>query len=129
MTDDATTQAAVQTISKDHGRLDILVNNAAVSAINPPLREQMRQAFDANATGPEILTAVLLSLLQKYTLFHRVINISSAAGSISRRLDPQNPLYNVEEQHVQYRASKAALNMVTACQRIECKLLGINVFA
>ncbi|CAD0100762.1 unnamed protein product [Aureobasidium mustum] len=129
VTDDATIQAAAQTISKNHGRLDILVNNAAVSAMNPPLREQMRQAFDTNATGPAILTAALLPLLQKSTMSPRVINISSGVGSISRRLDPQNPRYNAKEQHVQYRASKAALNMVTACQFVEYKPLGIKVFA
>ncbi|KAG9752127.1 hypothetical protein KCU73_g6178, partial [Aureobasidium melanogenum] len=119
VTDDATIQAATKTISESHGRLDILVNNAALLAMNPPLREQMRQAFDTNATGPTILTAALLPLLQQSTLSPRVINIFSGAGSISRRLDPQNPLYNSKEQHVQYRASKAALNMVTACQFVE----------
>ncbi|KAK6002939.1 hypothetical protein QM012_000784 [Aureobasidium pullulans] len=129
VTDDATIQAAAQTISKDHGRLDVLVNNAAVSAMSPPLREQMRQAFDTNATDPAILTAALLPLLQKSTLSARVINISSGAGSISRRLDAQSPMYNVKEQHVQYRASKAALNMVTACQFVEYKPLDIKVFA
>lgn len=129
VTDDATIQNVAEAIGKDHGRLDILVNNAAVSAMNPPLREQMRQAFDTNATGPAVLTAALLPLLQKSTLSPRVVNISSGVGSISRRLDPQNPRYNAKEQHVQYRASKTALNMVTACQFVEYKPLGIKVFA
>jgi NAD(P)-dependent dehydrogenase (short-subunit alcohol dehydrogenase family) len=57
----------------------------------------------------------------------RIVNISSGAGSINRRLDPSSALYKF--QGYQYRASKAALSMVTACQWVEYGPAGIKVFA
>jgi NAD(P)-dependent dehydrogenase (short-subunit alcohol dehydrogenase family) len=46
-------------------------------------------------------------------------------GSIGRKLDPSTPLHKVGA--VQYRASKTALNMVTACQFVEYGEMGIKV--
>ena len=46
-----------------------------------------------------------------------VVNVTSGAGSISLRLDPNNSFYKTK--HDQYRVSKTALNMVTACQITE----------
>ncbi|KAL5041057.1 hypothetical protein BDW71DRAFT_201667 [Aspergillus fruticulosus] len=130
VTDDTTIRAAAQGVQEAYGRLDILVNNAAVGAMmNPPrLREQMRIAFDTNATGPAVVTSVFGPLLLQSTAgaARRIINITSGAGSIARRLDPSSPIYNM--QQVQYRASKAALHMVTACQTVEYEPQGVKVF-
>ncbi|KAL1967372.1 hypothetical protein VTN77DRAFT_3156 [Rasamsonia byssochlamydoides] len=127
VTQDDTIERAATTVQRDHGKLDILVNNAAISAMTPPLRQQMRDAFDTNATGPAIVTQAFAPLLRKSTASPRIVNISSGAGSINRRLEPSSPIYKVQE--VQYRASKAALNMVTACQFVEYGPAGIKVFA
>ncbi|KAF2685273.1 putative short chain dehydrogenase/reductase [Lentithecium fluviatile CBS 122367] len=124
MTDDDTISRAASTVEENHGKLDILVNNAAVALPPGNDREQLRTAFDTNATGPYILTKVLLPLLQKSTSA-RVINISSGVGSMGRKLDPSSPLH--KHSGVQYRASKAALNMVFACQFVEYGDLGIKV--
>ena len=127
VTDDNTINRAAADVEKAHGRLDFLVNNAAISAFNPPLRQQMREAFNTNATGPAVLTEVFENLLKKSTAPARIVNVSSGAGSITLRLDPTSRAKNIRE--VQYRASKAALNMVTACQHIDYAPLGIKVFA
>lgn len=87
----------------------------------------MRDAFDTNATGPAVVTAAFAPLLRKSTTSPRIVSISSGAGSINRRLDPSSPIYKM--QQVQYRASKAALHMVTACQVVEYEADGIKVFA
>ncbi|KAL5356054.1 putative short-chain dehydrogenase [Aspergillus floccosus] len=128
VTKDATIEAAARSVEKSHGHLDILVNNAAVSAMTlPSLREQMRVAFDTNATGPAVVTSIFGPLLQKSTAAsRRIINVTSGAGSIERRLDPSSPIYKV--QQVQYRASKTALNMVSACQLVEYEPFGFKVF-
>ncbi|KAF9888305.1 hypothetical protein FE257_008737 [Aspergillus nanangensis] len=128
VTSDATIEAAAQYVQQTHGHLDILVNNAAVSAMtHPSLREQMRAAFDANATGPAVVTSIFGPLLQQSTAAsRRIINVTSGAGSIERRLDPASLIYQV--QQVQYRASKTALHMVSACQLVEYQPLGIRVF-
>ncbi|KAA8648085.1 uncharacterized protein ATNIH1004_003968 [Aspergillus tanneri] len=128
VTDDSVIESAVRSVEQSFGYLDVLVNNAAVSAMTlPRLRDQMRDAFDTNATGPAVVTSVFAPLLQRSTAAsRRIINITSGAGSIARRLDPSSPIYKV--QQVQYRASKAALHMVTACQVAEYEPQGIKVF-
>ncbi|KAG9230373.1 hypothetical protein BJ875DRAFT_499202 [Amylocarpus encephaloides] len=113
MTKDSTIDAAVKTISEAHGHLDILVNNAAIVSTAPSLREQLQEEFDTNATGPAVLTNAFIPLLRKSVLSPRIINISSGAGSINRRLNPTSPLFKFPG--VNYRASKTALNMITAC--------------
>jgi len=127
VTDDDTIERAATTVQRNHGKLDMLVNNAAVAAMTPPLRQQMRVAFDTNATGPAVVTSFFAPLLQKSTASPRIVNISSGVGSINRRLNPDSPTYKL--QGVQYRASKTALSMVTACQWVEYEPLGIKVFA
>jgi len=124
LTDDDTIDQAASSVEKNHGKLDILVNNAAVAIPSGTDREQLCAAFDTNATGPYILTKTLLPLLQK-SASARVVNVSSGIGSIGRKLDPSSPFHKVSA--VQYRASKTALNMVTACQFVELGDLGIKV--
>ena len=128
LTRDDTIEAAATQVRRDHGRLDILVNNAAVAPMAPdrPLREQMRLAFDTNATGPLILAGAFAPLLKESKASPRIINITSGAGSIACRLDRNSPTYKM--QGYQYRASKAALNMITACQFVEYEPAGIKVF-
>lgn len=128
VTEDSTIEKAAEVVQQSHGHLDILVNNAAVAAMTQPsLREQMRVAFDTNATGPAVVTSIFGPLLRKSTdVLRRIVNITSGAGSIERRLDPSSPIYKV--QQVQYRASKTALNMVTACQLVEYEPFGVKVF-
>ncbi|MCJ1473529.1 hypothetical protein MMC13_002180 [Lambiella insularis] len=127
VTNDDTIERAAATVEGNHGKLDMLVNNAAIAPPNPPLRQQMRDAFDTNAIGPTIMTLAFAPLLQKSTASPRIVNISSGAGSINRRLDASSALYKFQEYP--YRASKAALSMVTANQWVEYGPKGIKVFA
>ena len=129
VTDDETIERAAKTVERDHGKLDMLVNNAAIVPFAPPLRQQMRDSFDTNATGPAVVTIAFAPLLKKSTSsLRRIVNISSGVGSINRRLDPSSFAYN-SFQGLQYRTSKAALSMVTACQWVEYGQVGIKVFA
>ena len=126
VTNDDTINRAAATVEREHGKLDWLVNNAAVASQTPTLRQQLREEFDTNATGPAVIAGAFLPLLQKSSSSPRIVNVSSGAGSINRRLDPSSALYKMHG--VQYRASKAALNMITACQYVEYGP-GIKVFA
>ncbi|KAF2676070.1 hypothetical protein K458DRAFT_241959, partial [Lentithecium fluviatile CBS 122367] len=47
----------------------------------------------------------------------RIINITSSTGSVGLRLDRSNPFFWMKADP--YRVSKAALNMVSACQVVE----------
>jgi NAD(P)-dependent dehydrogenase (short-subunit alcohol dehydrogenase family) len=108
------------TITSKHGKLNVLFNNAAVATYATPdgvtEREILQTAFNTNATGPYLLTKALIALLRKSD-HPRIISISSGAGSIGRRLFAESPMYKI--QAVSYRASKAALNMITECFHIE----------
>ena len=128
LTRDDTIENAATQVRRDHGRLDILVNNAAVAPMDQDhtLREQMRLAFDTNATGPLIMAGAFAPLLKESKASPRIVNITSGAGSIACRLNRDSPTYKL--QGYQYRASKAALNMITACQFVEYEPAGIKVF-
>lgn len=108
-------------------RIDAIVNNAAIGIPSGSLFEQLDTAFKTNATGPAFLVEVFEPLLKKSTATTpRIINVTSGAGSISIRLDPTHPTYGLKV--VPYRTSKAALNMVSACQAVEYGPLGWKVF-
>jgi len=55
VTKDDTIENAATKVRRDHGRLDILVNNAAVVPPDHTLHEQMRLTFDTNATRSLIM--------------------------------------------------------------------------
>ncbi|KAK5678687.1 hypothetical protein LTS10_009131 [Elasticomyces elasticus] len=107
VTDDDSINAATAQVEKDYGHLDILVNNAAVGGIGvEPLRRQMREAFDTNATGPAVMGYAFADLLKKSeNKMKRIVNISS----------------------IHYQASKAAQNMVSAQQAIDFAPHGVQV--
>ncbi|RAR00075.1 cysteine synthase [Stemphylium lycopersici] len=110
-------QQIAASIKEKQGKLDLLFNNAAVALPDGATeREKLTTAFDVNATGPWLLSKALIPLLKK-SQNPRIINISSGAGSIGRRLSPESPMYKI--QAVQYRASKVAFNMLTACLHVE----------
>lgn len=119
--DDHIAKAASE-ITKSQGKLDILVNNAAVALTwnkansSVSERELLQTSFDINATGPYLLTKALIPLLRKSS-DPRIINISSGAGSLGRRLYAESPMYKI--QAVPYRASKIAFNMLSACLHVE----------
>jgi NAD(P)-dependent dehydrogenase (short-subunit alcohol dehydrogenase family) len=110
-TDDASIAAAAKTVEETHGRLDILINNAAI-ALEEPTRENMTANFNTNATGVYFVTQAFRPLLLKAQGTARVINVSSGMGSVGLKLDHSNWVSSVAA--LPYRASKAALHMVTA---------------
>ncbi|KAI9736908.1 MAG: hypothetical protein M1818_005959 [Claussenomyces sp. TS43310] len=90
VTNDDTSERAATTVQRDHGKLGILVNNAGIGSVTPPLRRQMREAFNTNAIGSAVET-IAFALLQKSSASPRIVNIRSGVGSISRRLNPSSP--------------------------------------
>lgn len=108
-------------------RLDALVNNAAVALPSGNLSTQMTTCFRTNAIGPALTVELFTPLLKNSKTTARIVNVTSGAGSITRRLDPSAGFNKLRE--VQYRASKSALNMVTACQAVDLGPDGVKVFA
>jgi NAD(P)-dependent dehydrogenase (short-subunit alcohol dehydrogenase family) len=122
LTLDASIASAASCIEKDYGRLDVLINNAGIE-INEPkqTRETMHKVFDTNIFGPMLLTNALMPLLAK-SKTPKIINVSSVLGSISYMNDPSSGPYGVAFHT--YRASKAAMNMMSAIQWRQLKAMG-----
>ena len=107
-------------------RLDALVNNAAVVGMGQSPAEGMVSCFQTNATGPFLMVENFAPLLKKAHGTPRIVNVSTSQSVIQHRLDPNWQGYDIKG--VQYRSSKAALNMVTACQVVEFGPQGFKVF-
>ena len=116
VSDAASISAANAAILRDYGRLDILVNNAAVlndlgqqpSAVS---EQTLRQNLDVNFIGPYLLTAGFAELL-KAAPAGRVLNMGTQVGSFGNLSDPESPIK--DDICPAYQSSKIALNSMTA---------------
>ena len=116
ITDAASIAQAAQTIAEKYGRLDILVNNAGIwkieddGAPSKTAPSVVRETMETNFIGTLAVTQAMLPLLHKSPA-GRIVNLSSALGSLDANGDPANPFYS--SRLIGYNASKAAVNMLT----------------
>jgi NAD(P)-dependent dehydrogenase (short-subunit alcohol dehydrogenase family) len=107
VTDARSVEAAARFVAERFGRLDVLVNNAAVlydswqRAVAADL-DTARAAFETNTLGPWRVAQAFLPLLRQ-SGHGRIVNVSSESGSLSL-MGGGTPAYGV---------SKAALNALT----------------
>ena len=143
VTDAASIAAAAARIRTEFGRLDVLVNNAAISNAgglagmtveeyskstrpsNVSL-DEMRTVWETNVFGVLAVYQAMLPLLREAPAA-RIVNVSSGAGSLTRNAAPDAP-YRAIFGPV-YPASKTALNAVTLAMAIELEATGIKVNA
>ena len=142
VTDDASIAAAVDHVEQQFGRLDILVNNAAIARANGDESETMqtyiersrasrisvdevRTIWETNVFGVLALTQAFLPLLRKSDAA-RIVNVSSGLGSlaINAAPHPHRATFNPG-----YGASKTALNAITLAFAIDLEAEGIKVNA
>lgn len=134
---DPSIEAAVKTLEKDFGRVDILINNAGIylesSTEAKTSREKLRATFETNVYGPTLLTQELLPLLKASQQGAKIINVTSGLGSISTfnsDLPSDNILHYFKDvKGIGYRMSKSALNMLSAWQQYQLKDTAIKVWA
>jgi len=112
-------QQAIAAVLSTFGRLDVLVNNAAVFA-SAPLDEISLEAWDAvfetNARGPFLVAREALPALRAAE--GRIVNIGSLGG------------LRAWSDHAHYCASKAALHMLTqAMARAFAPQVSVNCVA
>ena len=125
MTDDASVDAAAKHVGDNHGRLDVLVNNAGIFSKNPSARDAFREILAVNTVGPVSVTEAFLPLLRNSSA-PRLIFVSSSVGSISQAADPKSKYYAPMAN--EYRASKAALNMLVVQYWVKLGKDGFKVF-
>jgi NAD(P)-dependent dehydrogenase (short-subunit alcohol dehydrogenase family) len=134
--------AAAERVRIEFGRLDVLVNNAAISHAGKPGRsleemqessrasvaslDEVRAVFETNVFGVIAVTQAMLPLLREAPAA-RIVNVSSGVGSLTLNADPTFPYR--EGFGVCYAASKTALNAITLSFAIELESTNIKVNA
>jgi NAD(P)-dependent dehydrogenase (short-subunit alcohol dehydrogenase family) len=143
VTDPASIDAAAERVRSAFGRLDVLIQNAAISNTNAQPGQsvaeyaattrpsvvslaEMRAVWDTNVFGVLAVYQAMLPLLRA-TPGARIVNVSSGVGSLTTNSDPAFG-YRAIFGPV-YPASKTALNALTLAMAIELEPEGIRVNA
>jgi len=132
VTDAASIAAAAAQIGKQHGRLDILINNAGIldyAADTGPETTTVatfRRVFETNFFGLVAVTQAFLPLLKKSPA-GRIVNLSSILGSIAEHADPNSGIFAARLSA--YDTSKAAVNLYTVELALALKCTAIKVNA
>jgi NAD(P)-dependent dehydrogenase (short-subunit alcohol dehydrogenase family) len=130
VTDADSIASAAQQVEARHGRLDILVNNAGIllDDMGKPVSGQSldtwRDTFDTNVFGVVAVTQAFLPLLHKSDA-GRIVNVSSALGSVALHADPSSIIYDFKVPA--YNVSKSAVNAWTVQLAYELKDSAIKV--
>jgi NAD(P)-dependent dehydrogenase (short-subunit alcohol dehydrogenase family) len=143
VTDQDSIAAAAARVRNEFGRLDVLVQNAAISntrkrpgqsveeyakSTRPsvvPL-EEMREVWGTNVFGVLAVYQAMLPILRE-TPDARIVNVSSGVGSLTTNSDPAFPWRSIFGPV--YPASKTALNALTVAMALELEPEGIKVNA
>ena len=140
VTDRVSIGGAAERIRREFGRLDLLVQNAAISntrkgslslqeyarisrASNASL-DEVRTVWETNVFGVLAVYQAMLPLLRESS-DARIINVSSAVGSLTSNADPAYPYHPMFGPV--YPASKTALNAITLAMMVELESTGIKV--
>jgi NAD(P)-dependent dehydrogenase (short-subunit alcohol dehydrogenase family) len=108
---------AVQAIVRDHGRVDLLVNNAGFSSagfVEDTQLHELRHQMETNFFGNVAMTKAVLPTMRKQRLGH-ILQVTSVGGRAAA------PMLS------SYAASKFALEGWSEALRIEVHSLGIRV--
>jgi len=111
--------AAIDGISRDAGRIDVLVNNAAVISMQPWEQEPiaaMQHLFDTNVFGAVRCAQAVIPVMRAHGS-GVIVNVASIAGLVFAPV--QGP----------YCASKAALIAFTESLAVELRQFGVRVVA
>jgi NAD(P)-dependent dehydrogenase (short-subunit alcohol dehydrogenase family) len=143
VTDRPSITAAAERIHNEFGRLDVLIQNAAISnttklpaqsfedyakTVRPSnvSLDEMRAVWETNVFGVLVVYQAMLPLLRKAPAA-RIVNVSSGVGSLTRMADPATPRRSFFGPV--YPASKTALNALTLAMAMELEPEGIKVNA
>ncbi|MFF1509832.1 SDR family NAD(P)-dependent oxidoreductase [Streptomyces sp. NPDC058326] len=118
VTAEGAAEEIVRTALSDHGRLDVLVNNAGIAAGGPLGtldRSVITPLLETNLVAPVLLTQTAVPALRESRGI--VVNVTTAIG---QRGWPSNSVYP---------ATKSALETLTRCWAVELAPDGVRVVA
>jgi len=140
VTDQASIRAAAERVRTEFGRLDLLVNNAAISNTSRgdcSLEEfskltrasqisldEVRAIWETNVFGALAVYQAMLPLLRESANAH-IVNVSSGVGSLTMNANPD--FQHRKMYSPGYAASKTALNAITLAMMIELEGSGIKI--
>ena len=114
ITDQAGVDRAAARVRDEYGRLDVLINNAAVNSVIAPLpettAEDVAALLDVNLLGAVRVTNAFVPLLRA-SRHPRIVNVSSSVGSFAASIE-----YDMFDWRIVppvYALSKTALTMLT----------------
>ncbi|MDW0267054.1 MAG: SDR family oxidoreductase, partial [Nitrososphaeraceae archaeon] len=116
--DDASVNSAINSILKENGQIDVLVNNAGYSifgSLEELSLEEIKQEFETNFFGAVRVTKAVIPTMRKNSS-GTIVNVSSIGGKVGLL-----PFFTA------YHASKFALEGYTESLRQELNEFGINV--
>jgi NAD(P)-dependent dehydrogenase (short-subunit alcohol dehydrogenase family) len=117
VTDPASIQACVASVVEDHGRIDVLINNAGIhlqGAIEDMQDASFRRVFETNFFGAVNLARAVLPAMRRQGT-GRIICVSSIGAQVGRVMDGA------------YCASKAALEIAFEAMHHEVARFGVKV--
>jgi NAD(P)-dependent dehydrogenase (short-subunit alcohol dehydrogenase family) len=132
VSDDVSARDAADEIGTRFGRLDVLVNNAAIKLEfhpSPPSEASMevvRQTYATNVFGTIAVTLAMLPLLRA-SYGGRIVNLTSGLGSLTYASD-QDSVY-AHRPLLGYSTAKTAVNAVTVQFANELRGTAIKVNA
>jgi NAD(P)-dependent dehydrogenase (short-subunit alcohol dehydrogenase family) len=131
VTNQESVNAARNSIGKKTEVLDILINNAGITGAAPQNAlgaaiDNFKEVYETNLYGVIRVTQAFFDLL-KNSRGPRIVNVSSAQGSLTLRSDPNYKYYH--SFAVVYQSSKSALNMYTIALAYELRGTAFKVNA
>lgn len=117
LTDEVSIKKGIESILKNEGRIDILVNSAgygSYGSVEDISIEEAKKQFEVNIFGLARITQLVLPTMRTQKS-GRIVNISSMGGKIFTPLGAW------------YHATKHALEGWSDCLRLEVKEFGIDV--
>ncbi|MBB3701499.1 SDR family NAD(P)-dependent oxidoreductase [Flammeovirga yaeyamensis] len=129
LSNSATFYQVVEFVDKHYGRLDALVNNAAMlvdMGKHPSdLSEELfRKVMEVNYIGPFLFTQKLVPLLKK-SESGRIVNLSTQVAQLAQLSDMNSPLR--DDICAAYQSSKIGVNAMTVLFAKELEEFGIKV--
>lgn len=113
----ASVASAAVRIRRELGRLDLLINNAALSPTGTVSADELRTAFETNVFGVLAMTKVMLPLLRAAPA-GRIVNVPSGADADTRSV-----------LEALFPASQSALYAASLAVSLELESIGIAVQA